>query len=63
MKEEEIKNLKIFFIAKGYCGEVRSMLDLVLSLKMIKQPDYDACYQLSLEISRLLSGLIKSLKD
>ncbi|HRY36522.1 MAG TPA: four helix bundle protein [Candidatus Magasanikbacteria bacterium] len=54
---------KFLFIAKGSCGEVRSMLDLAFSLKIIQQCDYDNCYQLSIEISRLLSGLIKALKD
>ncbi len=54
---------KFLFIAKGSCGEVRSMLDLAFSLKIIQRRDYENCYQLSVEISRLISGLIKALKD
>lgn len=59
--DKELK--KFLFIAKGSCGEVRSMIDLALNLKIITQADFDSCYQLSVEVSRLLSGLIKSLKD
>lgn len=50
------------FIAKGSCGEVRSMLYLAQELSYIPKETFQACYNLSLEISRLLSGLIKSLK-
>jgi len=49
------------FISKGSCGEVRSMLILASDLKFINE---DTCKQLVLEaeeISKILSGLIKSL--
>lgn len=56
------KEFKQFlFIAKGSCGECRSMLDLALSLGFISKDDFQKIYGQSLEISRMLSGLIKTL--
>ena len=49
------------FIAKGSCGEVRSMLYLALNLKYIAKEEYEKYYNLSVEISKLLSGFIKTL--
>jgi four helix bundle protein len=50
------------FMAKGSCGEVRSMLHLAIELNYINQENYNTLSGLSLEISKMLSGLIKSLK-
>ena len=56
------KELKHFlFIAKGSCGEVRSMLYLALSLKYISEKDFQTMYNESTEISKILSGFIKTL--
>ena len=56
------KELKQFmFIAKGSCGELRSMLYLAKDLKYITENQYNDFNTLSLEISKLLSGFIKSL--
>lgn len=52
---------KFLFIAKGSCGELRSMLYLALEFKYIKKSSFDKFYQESLEISRMLSGFIKKL--
>ncbi len=49
------------YIAKGSCGEVRSMAHMALDLGYITEQEFDRIYPLSLEISRLLSGLIKTL--
>ncbi len=49
------------FIAKGSCGEVRSMLILAKELGKINDISYQKTYNLSTEISRMLSGLIKTL--
>jgi len=56
------KEFKHFlFVAKGSCGEVRSMLYLAKDLKYLSEGDYSNLSEVSVEISRLLSGLIKSL--
>lgn len=52
---------RFLFIAKGSCGEVRSMLYLSLDLGYIKNDDFERLYNLSLEISKMLSGFIKKL--
>jgi len=49
------------FITKGSCGEVRSMLYLAKDLNRINKNDFESLYDLSIEISKLISGLIKSL--
>ncbi|HUD44985.1 MAG TPA: four helix bundle protein [Patescibacteria group bacterium] len=58
---KELKNF--LFIAKGSCGELRSMLYLALAVELhyLTQEEYDKTNELSLEISRLLSGFIKTL--
>ena len=56
------KEFKHFlFIAKGSCGEVRSMLYLALELKYLSKEDFKKFHNLSTEISKLLSGFIKTL--
>jgi len=47
------------YIAKGSCGEVRSMLILSYELKIINQEKINAFLNLLEEISRLISGLKK----
>ncbi len=53
--------LQFFYIAKGSAAEVRSMLILSLELKKINQNQYDKLISLNSEISKLLSGFIKSI--
>jgi len=53
--------IRFLYMAKGSCGEVRSMLYLALELKYISRVDFEIYYEMSLEISKILSGLIKSL--
>ena len=50
------------FVAKGSCAEVRSMLYLAKDLEKVNKTEFEEFYNLSLEISKLLSGLIKTLK-
>lgn len=49
------------YIAKGSSAEVRSMLILSLELRYISEKDFKTLYDLTIEISRMLSGLIKKL--
>jgi len=52
---------QFLFIAKGSCGEVRSMLYLAEDLNKITEKDFRMLFNLSEEISKILSGLIKTL--
>lgn len=52
---------QFLFIAKGSCGEVRSMLYLALEFGYLSKDNFNKFYSLSLEISKLLSGFIKTL--
>jgi len=49
------------YISKGSCGEVRSMLLLAYELNKISIADYQEMNVLSEEISKMLSGFIKTL--
>lgn len=53
--------INFLYIAKGSCGEVRSMLYLALELGYISNNEYFKYRNNCLEISRLLAGFIKSL--
>ncbi len=56
------KEFKQFlYIAKGSCGEVRSMLTVAHELKKINTSDYEVLLPLCTEISRILFGLIHKL--
>ena len=54
--------IHFLYIAKGSCSEVRSMLYLAHELKYISKEDFSELINTSLEISKLLNGLIKSIK-
>ena len=53
---------KFLYISKGSCGEVRSMLYLALDLGYISKDKFESFSRQSLEISRMLSNFIKTLK-
>jgi len=52
---------KFLFISKGSCAELRSMLDIALDLKYISRERHRGLYSNALEISKILSGLIKKM--
>lgn len=56
---KEFKNF--LYIAKGSAGEVRSMLSIALELTYITEEQYKDYSFKTIEISKLLSGLIKTL--
>ena len=56
---KELKNF--LYISKGSCGEVRSMLNLAYEFEYVDKENYDLLDSLSVEISKILSGLIKTL--
>ena len=63
-ERETDKEFKRFlFIAKGSSGEVRSMLYTAYDLKYITKENLKQLYKLSSEISRLLAGFIKTLRE
>lgn len=49
------------YIAKGSSGEVRSMLYLVKELGYVSNDEFEELYNSSVEISKMLAGLIKSI--
>ncbi|MFA5173434.1 MAG: four helix bundle protein [Candidatus Paceibacterota bacterium] len=56
------KEFKHFlFIAKGSCGEVRSMLNIAFELGYIDKINFEKLSGISEEISKIMSGFIKKL--
>jgi len=52
---------QFLYIAKGSCGEVRSMLYIAKDVEKISDIDFIKLQAMTIEISKLLSGLIKAL--
>ena len=53
--------IRFLYIAKGSCGELRSMLHLAKDLGKIDNDKFNELYDESIEISKMLAGLIKTL--
>lgn len=53
--------VKFLYIAKGSCAEVRSMLYAALDLGYLNKNKFDDFYAKSMEISKMISGFIKTL--
>jgi len=56
---KELKNF--LYISKGSCGEVRSMLCLAYEFKYLTKENFSKLENLSIEISKILAGFIKTL--
>ncbi|MCQ2318981.1 MAG: four helix bundle protein [Bacteroidales bacterium] len=52
---------QFLYISKGSCGEVRSMIYLAKELEMINEEQMTDVVKRTEEISKMLSGLIKTL--
>ncbi|MFO7669432.1 MAG: four helix bundle protein [Bacteroidales bacterium] len=52
---------QFLYIARGSCAEVRSMLFLAVELSYLETVHFEFLMEDSVEISRMLTGLIKSL--
>lgn len=56
------KELRYFlYVAKGSCGEVRSMAYIAKELNYVSDKDFEYITTSTAEISRLLAGFIKKL--
>ena len=52
---------RFLYIAKGSFGEVRSMLYIAQELKYLEDTSFDSLHGSAVEISKTISGFIKSL--
>jgi len=52
---------QFLFISKASCGEVRSMIHLGCKLSYLNEDEYNELLNQSSQISKMLSGLIKTL--
>lgn len=55
--------IQFLYIAKGSVGEVRSHMYITLDLGFFSKEDFDKIFLLSEEISKIIYGLIKSLRN
>ncbi len=60
-RQSNVEFRRFLFIAKGSCGEVRSMIDLASELGYVSKEEHLKIHGLTIEIAKLLSGLIKTL--
>lgn len=55
--------LQFLSMAKGSCGEVRAQLCLALDQKYISQTEFDNLTAKAIQLSRIISGLIRYLRQ
>lgn len=60
-RKSNVEFARFLFISKGSCGEVRSMLYIAYKLNYISSSEFNLLRQETTEISKMLSGLIKTL--
>jgi len=54
--------IQFLYISKGSCSEVKSLLEISMKLKMVSSDTYEFLLSELNKISKMLFGLIKSLK-
>lgn len=55
--------LQFLFVAKGSCGEVRAQLYLAYDRKYITEEEFGELTQKTLQLSRMIAGLTKYLRQ
>lgn len=60
-RESKIEFKRFLYISKASCGEVRSMLYIAKEINYISQDEFLYLNNLCIEISKLISGFIKSI--
>ena len=55
--------VKFLFIARGSAGEVRSLLYIALDQEYITEEEFHKTYDISIKVSRIIWGLIKTLRS
>jgi len=50
-------------VAKGSCGELRAQLYVALDQEYLSQKEFDALFERASEVSQLISGFMKYLKQ
>ena len=55
--------MHFLYMAKGSCGELRSLLYVALDLSYVNQKQFNEIYVMAEKISKSLGGLIKYLKS
>ena len=55
--------LQFLAVAKGSCGELRAQLYVALDQEYISQKEFDALFDRASEVSQLISGFMKYLKQ
>ena len=55
--------LQFLAVAKGSCGELRAQLYVALDQEYISQKEFDTLFERASEVSQLISGFMKYLKQ
>jgi four helix bundle protein len=55
--------VQLLFVAKGSCSELRSQLHAACDIGYLDKKDFQELWSLAEEISRILRGLIKAIKE
>jgi four helix bundle protein len=62
-REGNVEFCRFLAMAKGSCGEVRAQLYVALDQGYITAEQFDAALRQAVEVSRMISGLVKYLRQ